>query len=871
MPFKIGRYIGKTVDRILKASLQHHSGQLPVRSGWLMRWLLAPLLNRIPVDPKKLISVKKLPTDAIIVYVTSDKRNFEWLFNHLTAAKMGLPRPLMAFDHRVWIWQPVARLLQMALAGSLHWIRFGKKFNPYGADQLKSILNQHGAAQMALIGKRDFRQRFVKQKADPLVTLLAMQQQSKRPIFLVPQLFFHSRRPDPVIPSLGDIVFGTEQKPHKIRILFTLIRNPKQVFFEFSQPVDLRAEIHAAGSSASDLPAAADSLRRRLIERINAHRQSVTGPQLKSDAELKQQILTSPRLQRFMRRYARRRKSDMQSIHAQGLSLLNEIASRISPSFLRLAIWTAKWLVGSMFDGVSVNEENLEPIRKAARNGPVIFVPCHKSHVDSLLVSYLLYCHQLPCPLIFAGKNMGFWPVGPLFRRFGAFFVRRSFRGAVFYATILSEYIHQILKDGYNILVFIEGTRSRSGKLLPPQSGMLTILLNALRNRACRDLHFVPVYIGYDRVPEEAAYLHETAGGQKKPESFWQMLAARKVVKVRHGWVNVRFGAPLALTCEMQSAQIALDNGRTRNPQQLAKNIAERMVTAIGSMTVVTPRVVVAAALLASSRRNFTREVLAFRVDTLVSHLKLRQAPMAQAIGGGAAAFLDEVLDYFKRRKIIIAANAGKRTDDPGPFHLPPDRRVALEFYKNNTLHHFVDAALVALAVRRQEAFQFSSVSLFDDYAFLLDLFGMEFPPNPELPPAARLRKTIKCFITDAILFPHPSLPDTYQVTAAGHRKLNLFGSLVHPLLDAYWMVLWHCQQNMPSTQQRAPDLKKIRREAHRLYHKKVLLRKEALSMNYFANATDHLTRNGPLSGEEPETIRRHAAAVDRYRALLPE
>ena len=137
--------------------------------------------------------------------------------------------------------------------------------------------------------------------------------------------------------------------------------------------------------------------------------------------------------------------------------------------------------------------------------------------------------------------------MGPVFRRFGAFFVRRSLKGAVFYARVFSEYIHMLLDQGFNIAVFIEGTRSRNGKLLLPKLGMLAVLLNAVRNGACDTSNFVPVFIGYDRVPELGSYIHEMQGGRKEPENFLQMIRARKLLKKRFGKIYLTFCAPISL------------------------------------------------------------------------------------------------------------------------------------------------------------------------------------------------------------------------------------------------------------------------------------------------------------------------------------
>ncbi len=151
----------------------------------------------------------------------------------------------------------------------------------------------------------------------------------------------------------------------------------------------------------------------------------------------------------------------------------------------------------------------------------------------------------MPVPLVAAGSNLSFWPMGPLFRSGGAFFIRRTFSGAILYSKVFAEYIHKLLEEGFNIEQFIEGGRSRTGKLLMPKLGLLSILLNAYKNGACEEMIIVPIYIGYDRVLEETSYLQELEGGQKEPETLRGVIKARKFLKKRYGKIYIEFNEPI--------------------------------------------------------------------------------------------------------------------------------------------------------------------------------------------------------------------------------------------------------------------------------------------------------------------------------------
>ena len=311
-------------------------------------------------------------------------------------------------------------------------------------------------------------------------------------------------------------------------------------------------------------------------------------------------------------------------------SCIDEISADPSPSWLRFYSAIVGWILRTLFDGVSMNLDGLAAVKRMALRGPVVYVPCHKSHVDYLILSYMLYNNDLPCPLIAAGKNLSFWPMGPLFRRGGAFFIRRSFRGAVLYSRVFAEYVHTILEEGYPVEQFIEGGRSRTGKLLMPKLGLLSILLNAQKNGACEDLIFVPVSIGYDRVLEEKSYLQEIEGGQKQPENVWQVVSARKFLKHRYGKVYLQFHAPLSVNDLAERSGTPLKAMKPKEFNGFCRSLGHRIAHAINQVSVVTPQALAAAAILNGGRDRFDLEALMAVVDLYTNHLDAVKAAIDQ-------------------------------------------------------------------------------------------------------------------------------------------------------------------------------------------------------------------------------------------------
>ena len=198
-------------------------------------------------------------------------------------------------------------------------------------------------------------------------------------------------------------------------------------------------------------------------------------------------------------------------------------------AYIEVGYIILNWVFNKMFQGIDHDAGELARVREWARKGPLIYMPSHKSHIDYMVLNYVLYEHHMHIPRIAAGKNLSFWPLGHFFRKCGAFFIRRTFKGAKLYSTVFSRYIKALLEEAFPLEFFIEGGRSRSGKLILPKIGFLSILVEAFRQQYCEDLILVPTSISYDRILEAGAYVKEQGGGKKRrPRIFnrWYASAA---------------------------------------------------------------------------------------------------------------------------------------------------------------------------------------------------------------------------------------------------------------------------------------------------------------------------------------------------------
>jgi len=394
-----------------------------------------------------------IPKDAIIVFTTKHKSNFDFLFYYYHYQRKQLPFPQIGLNHNVIAWQPLSRIFKIVLS----YIDFLYKYlglpDSYGSEYVKKELLDGRSGFLNLVDKKGFYRWFVKAKTDPVQYLIQIQKTIDLPIYILPHLMFFSTKPVKFHQTFTDLIFGTENNPGKLRRLFTLLKDPTKTFVEISKPVNLKDFIELPENRDRTIELQALILRRNLLLQFNRHRQSITGPVLKTRQEIKEEILTHDRLRNFMQQYSEKRKMDIRKVRKQADAYLEEIAANYNSAIVSVSIFIVKYIIKSLFEGIMVSEDKLKQVKKAAQKAPVIFMPCHKSHIDYLILPYVLYNNNMPCPHAVAGKNLFFWPLATLLRGGGAFSVRRSFRGAVFYAKVFSEYIYKLLEEGFNIEV----------------------------------------------------------------------------------------------------------------------------------------------------------------------------------------------------------------------------------------------------------------------------------------------------------------------------------------------------------------------------------------------------------------------------------
>ncbi|KAA9002837.1 glycerol-3-phosphate 1-O-acyltransferase PlsB [Affinibrenneria salicis] len=481
---------------------------------------------------------------------------------------------------------------------------------------------------------------------------------------------------------------GTHQAPH-LRVLnglqkfFAILWLGRDSFVRFSSPVSLRYMATEHGTDKT----IAHKLARVARMHFARQRLAAVGPRLPVRQDLFNKLLDSKAIKKAVEDEARSKKISYEKAQQNAIALMEEIAANFSYEAIRLSDRVLGWTWNRLYQGLNVH--NAERVRQLAQDGhELVYVPCHRSHMDYLLLSYVLYHQGLVPPHIAAGINLNFWPAGPIFRRLGAFFIRRTFKGNKLYSTIFREYLGELFSRGYSVEYFMEGGRSRTGRLLEPKTGTLAMTLQAMLRGGTRPITLIPIYIGYEHVMEVATYAKELRGATKEKEGFLQMVRGlRKLRNLGQGYVN--FGEPLPLMTWLNQRvpqwRDAIDPIEAQRPGWLTptvQEIAGDIMVRINKAAAANAMNLCSTALLASRQRALTREQLLEQLDCYLQLLRnVPYSPDVTAPDKTPAELLEHALSMNKFEA---------EKDNIGDIILLPREQAVLMTYYRNNIHHLL-------------------------------------------------------------------------------------------------------------------------------------------------------------------------------------
>lgn len=511
---------------------------------------------------------------------------------------------------------------------------------------------------------------------------------------LVPVTILWGREPDKQDSILKALFAETWQSVSTLRQLFAIVIHGRHTVVRFNAPISLRELL----SGKTDASHAVRKLGRILRVHFRRQREMAIGPDLSHRHTQLRTLLNTSEVRKAIADEAQSKSISLLAAQRSARDFALEIASDYTYSVVRAFALFLTWVWNKVYNGVEVH--NFERVTAVAPGHGIVYVPCHRSHVDYLLLSYIIFNRGLMVPHIAAGANLNLPLVGSILRRSGAFFLRRKIKGEALYATVFVEYLHLMIDRGFPIEYFIEGGRSRSGRTLAPKAGILAMTIQSFVRSRARPLVFVPVYIGYEKLMEGSSYLAELHGRPKKSESLTDLVSAARLLKRNFGKVHVNFGPPLALA-EFLDAQHPAWRDEDSNAQapwlrSVVDATATVLARSINASAVVNPVNLIAVTLLSTPKHAADLRLLQKQIEH--AQYLLTETPYAESI---VACDLPagEVVDY------VLRLDMAERHPHPlGDMIRATDQQAALlAYFRNNVLHLFALPALLACLVSHNQ------------------------------------------------------------------------------------------------------------------------------------------------------------------------
>jgi glycerol-3-phosphate O-acyltransferase len=817
----------------------------------LLKKFLAKVL--VPEETEKLVT--RSASEGVVVYALKQQSQLNTLIIRETAGSRGFPRPSFAHDTNMIFWQPLWQAFRTVLASLLLPLFRRPRPDPLRQAYLRRTIRRGESAVIHLGISELYPDRPVE---DGLSQLLYAQWETDRPVLVVPTLVTYGRRRDVSRESVINILFGQTEGTGPLRRVITFFRYSNKASLLCAEPVNLKEFL----SENKDLSREEmiELLRGELIERIDEEKTATVGPILKSRKELISMVLKDEHVLKAVEQRGLENRKGPEAALKEAKRYLNEIAANYSDLFIELWDKVLSWLWNNIYDGVVVDRDGMTKIRNLSKRMPFVVVPCHRSHIDYLLLSYVFYKHNIQLPFIAAGTNMLFWPLGSVFRKSGAFFLRRSFRGNALYGEVFNRYLHALLKEGLPVEFFIEGGRSRTGKMIMPRYGLLSMIVQAYASGACQDLAIIPVYLGYDRIIEEKAYLKELGGEQKQDERATDVLKSSRVLRKRYGHVYVNIGEPILMKSYLESQEIHYDAMSTDERQRLYRKIGYEIVLNINQVSVVTPFSLLSSGFLWSDRRGMSVDDLMEVLGHFRDYLQARKVRFSETFGDMEKA-ITNALALFEEANFISRVGEDEDLPEEGEetvYSLPEEHRPNLEYYKNNILHYFVPACFLGATVALHREDVLGLQEIMEDYRFFKKLFRHEFIFDDRVDDLEEIREVLLYLSQKGMVEIRGSDAGGFasvEVKGKGKRNLIPFAGLIRNYIESYWVVIRACAYLLEGSLSDKDFLKKIRGLGERMYQKGEIRRSEALSQSNYANALRFLEDMGILTASE-ETVK---------------
>jgi len=524
------------------------------------------------------------------------------------------------------------------------------------------------------------------------------------------------------------LVAGDPRDPNRARQRWVARNHPErvQIVIADAAPVsELRARWRTAGGAGfAETMGLADFVVRQAALALERAERRLRGLRYKVPRFVAESILARPAFQGGLTRLAQEVGRPVADVGREAARDLREIAATHSPYVIDVTAELIRVLYSRGYSAIHYDRGDLARIYQLAQRHPVVFLPSHKSNLDHLALQYALHENGHPPNHTAGGINMNFLPVGPLVRRSGVFFIRRTFKDDAVYKFVLCHYVDYLIEKRFPLEWYIEGGRSRSGKLLPPRFGLLAYVADAYRRGKSEDVHLIPVAIAYDQIQDVGDYTAEQRGAKKQRESFGWFLRMVRNLRRRYGAIHLRFGEPISLAQVMGPSNP--DAEPNADEQSLAlQKLAFEVSARINRVTPVTPTSLVTLALLGRGDRAQSVDEVVIALQNLLHYVRGRGLPTTGDLDLDDADGVRRALDRLVENGVLTCFAGGFEP----VYAIGPDQHLTAAYYRNTIAHFYVNGAIAEMALLRaaEDDVQDFRAEFWAEALRLRDLLKFEF------------------------------------------------------------------------------------------------------------------------------------------------
>ncbi len=689
--------------------------------NWPFQWFAQRFFRHFDLDKETVDHLRELESRGSVVYVMRYASRLDYFLFNTLFVREGLRLSRFANGIRFFYYRPLLQLLRLA------WSRRGELFREFDLAETRANLGSNvrrGTSSFLFLRTARIRTQLRSRKSavehgkgelDLLEEIVANVRDSDRPVYLVPLALFWTKGPRSHQGFLN-LTYGATTRPSDLAKVISFLTTYRGLCVKVGGSIDLGRFVHAQRKEGRYR--VARKVRRSILTFLYREEKVVEGPTLRPRHRVQQSVIGSPVVEHAIRDWASGRNASVERGQAEAAKMFREIAANMNSTFLA----ALNFLVGAILKRLftSIELTGIEKIADYAKRHPLVLAPSHRSYFDFLILSIIFYGNHLVPPHIAARDNMAFGPFGFIWRRAGAFFLRKSFDDPL-YKAVFQAYVAHLIKQGFPQEFFIEGGRSRTGKSLAPRLGMLAWNVEAFLASARRDMFFVPIAISYERLVEESAMMGELEGEQKQAESVWGLVRARKFLRLAFGSVFVNFGEPISLADALgdQRERFLDDTPEAlQEKRAFVEGLGNRLVERINWSVIPNATSVAACALMGESSRGMFREELAARMQQIVDLLRLQDVRLTPALDRDEGGFHVSIGSMLSAD--LIRSDPDARGE---VLYYEPGRVRALDMYRNTIVHYLATPSFLARHLLSSPEID----SVRAELPVWLDLFYFEF------------------------------------------------------------------------------------------------------------------------------------------------